>query len=278
MVLLHGGPGTPAEGISATGRALAAAGFDVYSYDQLGSGRSTRLDDPSGYTVARHVADLEAVRDRLGAGKLVLVGQSWGGSLAAQYLAAHPDRVARAVFASPGELWPRAWRDGVGEPRLNRAQRDRRDDLVTSPRLLLASALLSVNPRAAHDFLGDAEADRRMREIGVAIKDATGCPGAPPAAVHDNPPGFYANQRTVADFDDVPDPRPALRAVRVPALVLRGECDYIKEAVTAEYTAVLAGATLVTVPGAGHNIAAARPDAHRDLITAFLLDEPLPQP
>ncbi|MGW4962883.1 alpha/beta fold hydrolase [Nonomuraea sp. NPDC004186] len=59
-------------------RHLAAAGFDVYAYDQLGAGRSTRLSDVTGYTVARHVADLEAIRRTIGADRIVIVGQRTG--------------------------------------------------------------------------------------------------------------------------------------------------------------------------------------------------------
>ncbi|MCP2271458.1 proline iminopeptidase [Actinokineospora diospyrosa] len=267
VVFLHGGPGTPAEGISPTGRALADSGFDVYAYDQVGAGRSTRLDDPTGYTVARHVADLEAIRVTLGAPRMILIGQSWGASLAAQYLAAHPDRVAKAVFSSPGELWPQAWPGGVGEPA---ADYDRVLSAESSPRLLLAAALLSVNPKAAHGFMSDAEADQRMREITLLLKDGADCPGSPPAPVHDNLPGFYANQRTAIDFKAIPDPRPALHGNPTPALVLRGSCDYIRPEVAAEYRTVFPNARLVEVPGAGHAIAHAQQARYQALVTEFL--------
>jgi proline iminopeptidase len=35
---------------------------------------------------------------------MILVGGSWGGTLAAHYLAAHPDRVEKVVFSSPGAI------------------------------------------------------------------------------------------------------------------------------------------------------------------------------
>ena len=72
---------------------LAQRGFDVYVYDQTGSGLSARLNDPRAYTVARHVADLEAIRQTIGAARMILIGDSWGATLAANYIAAHPDRV-----------------------------------------------------------------------------------------------------------------------------------------------------------------------------------------
>ena len=117
------------------GEALAAAGFDVYAYDQLGAGRSTRLADVTGYTVARYAADLEAIRRVIGADKVIIVGQSWGGSLAARYLAAHPGNVAKVVFTSPGTIWPGATPDRDLSQLLTPAQRERHDELTESPRI-----------------------------------------------------------------------------------------------------------------------------------------------
>lgn len=280
VVFLHGGPGTPGEGIPVGGAALAANGFDVYAYDQLGAGRSTRLSDVTGYTVARHVADLEAIRGVIGADKIIIVGQSWGGSLAAQYLAAHPDHVAKVVFTSPGALWLPALPGGDADPwaRLTPSQKKRYDALTSSPRLLAASLLLNINPNAAHALLGDREADERFHELGVVVKDASSCPGAPPRTPHGNRQGFYVNQITSEDFRAVPDPRPALRRVRVPALIMRGTCDYVRWAATYDYRRTLPDSTLVMVEGAGHAIAGDQPAIYTAVLRAFLLDRHLPLP
>ncbi|RSN05712.1 hypothetical protein DMB42_27635 [Nonomuraea sp. WAC 01424] len=278
VVFLHGGPGTPGEGLPEGSEDLAAAGFDVYAYDQVGAGRSTRLADPAGYTVARHVADLEAIRGILGVPKLILVGRSWGGTLSAAYLAAHPDRVARAVLTSPGAIWDPAFPGGVGSPwdHLPAALQEQADALTSSPRMLVQSLLVGVNPAAARALVPDAEADARMRALLLVAKDTTGCAAAAPAPVHGNPPGFYSNQVTSEDAAARPDPRPALREVRVPVLIMRGQCDYLKWEVTYDYRRTLPDSTLVYVPGAGHSIANGRPDLYRSLIGAFLLDRPLP--
>ncbi|GII64653.1 hypothetical protein Skr01_47380 [Sphaerisporangium krabiense] len=280
VIFLHGGPGTPGEGLPEGGRELAAAGFDVYAYDQLGAGRSTRLADPSGYTVARHVADLEAIRQTIGAEKMILVGRSWGGTLSAAYLAAHPDRVAKAVLTSPGAIWEPAFPNGIGSPwdTLPAGLQARADELTSTPRMLAQALLLQLNPAAAHAMVPDAEADTRMRELLLVAKDATGCENAPPAPVHGNLPGFYGNQITAADAAAVADPRPRLRGVHVPTLIMRGQCDYLKWEVTYDYRRTLPESTLVYIPGAGHSIANGRPDLYRGLLTAFLLDRPLPRP
>ncbi|XVQ13133.1 alpha/beta fold hydrolase [Spirillospora sp. CA-255316] len=280
VVFLHGGPGTPGEGIPVAGSVLAAKGFDVYAYDQLGAGRSTRLSDVRGYTVARHVADLEAIRRTIGADKIVIVGQSWGGSLAAQYLAAHPDHVAKVVFSSPGALWPRALPDGDGDPweRLAPEQKKRFDKLTSSPRMLAAFLLLGINPNAAHAMLGDREADERFHEMALVGKDTTSCPGTAPRTPHENRQGFYVNQITSKDLREVGDPRPVLRRVRVPALIMRGECDFVTWAATRDYRRTLPNSTLVLVEGAGHAIAGDQPAVYTDLLQSFLLDRRLPLP
>jgi len=279
VLFLHGGPGTPGEGVPAAGALLAADGFEVYAYDQLGAGRSTRLADVTGYTVARQVADLEAIRAELGAEHILLIGQSWGGSLAAQYLSAYPQHVARVVFTSPGPIWAGAYPDGGGgDPwaRMTAEQRRQRDALFGSPRLIAQAILQGINSNAAHALVGDDEADALMHAVAVLGKDTTRCPGAAPAEVHDNHQGFYVNQQTVEDFAHIPDPRPALRQARVPALVMRGECDFVPWEETYEYRRTLPQSTLVYLPHTGHDIASGQPEAYAAVLRAFLRDEPLP--
>ncbi len=107
IVVLHGGPGIP--DLAANVRAFApltGLGADVYLYAQLGTDASTRLADPRRLGRDRDVADLEALRARLGLDRMTLLGHSYGGALAAAYLAAHPERVSRLVLVSPGALDP----------------------------------------------------------------------------------------------------------------------------------------------------------------------------
>jgi proline iminopeptidase len=58
VVFLHGGPGiADMAGDAAYFGQLTADGYDVWVYDQVGTGRSARLADPRRYTIAREVAD-----------------------------------------------------------------------------------------------------------------------------------------------------------------------------------------------------------------------------
>ncbi len=156
VVFLHGGPGVgDLAGDSAFLGKLAADGFRVYVYDQLGAGRSGRLADPRGYGLTRDVADLEAVRLAIGAERLNLVARDYGAQLAAAYLAQHPARVARTVLYSPAGL--------TGLPAGRAGDRPRASAIllgpgaVPDPRTLAVSTLLRVDPVAAHAFAGDRE-------------------------------------------------------------------------------------------------------------------------
>ena len=84
LLLLHGGPG----GRSCAFSVLSdlASNRRVIYYDQLGSGRSDRPNDLSLWRTDRFVEELDAVRTALDLRELHLLGHSWGGTLATEYL------------------------------------------------------------------------------------------------------------------------------------------------------------------------------------------------
>jgi proline iminopeptidase len=259
---------------------LAGDGYDVWVYDQVGTGRSSRLADPRRYDIAREVADLEAIRGRIGADRMVLIGHSWGGQVAASYLAAHPAHVARVVFSSPGALAP-ALDDGSGgrlRTRLPFGQQLGLYRLLSRPRVLLAYTLLQVNPRAAHAFAGDAETDARLDRVDNQTRPALHCRGAPAGpALHGL--GFYSYQfPQSAAARPWADPRPRLVGLATPALVVKGACDYLSWSSGLAYRQALPNAELVYLPQAGHNAYQDQPAAYLATVRAFLTGRSLPVP
>jgi pimeloyl-ACP methyl ester carboxylesterase len=100
-LFLHGGPGA--------GCSRRHAGFfdpahyRIILHDQRGCGKSS----PRGSTVANEtpflIADIEALRVRLGIHKWACVlGGSWGTTLALEYAQAHPERVSSLVLRAVG--------------------------------------------------------------------------------------------------------------------------------------------------------------------------------
>ena len=77
IVYLHGGPGVrQAPFDQDIYGSFAANGFRVFLYDQAGSGLSGFLPHLRDYTVARSVVDLEAIRQKIGVEKMILIGHS----------------------------------------------------------------------------------------------------------------------------------------------------------------------------------------------------------
>jgi proline-specific peptidase len=99
VLILHGGPGAASYYMEPLAERLAAH-RGVVVYDQLGCGRSDTPDDPSLWTVARSVEELDRVRAAMGLDRCHLLGQSWGGWLAIEYMTRRPAGIERLVLAS----------------------------------------------------------------------------------------------------------------------------------------------------------------------------------
>jgi haloalkane dehalogenase len=120
LVLLHGNPGSshvwrkvlPRLG---DGRLLAP--------DLIGMGRSGKPD--IAYSFADHARYLDAWFDALGLDRVVLIGHDWGGALAFDWAARHPQRVLGIAFLE-AIIKPMAWEDLSPQAR-------QRSEIVLSP-------------------------------------------------------------------------------------------------------------------------------------------------
>lgn len=96
-------PGTLSTAAQLAGLAGAMAGpgdVTVHAIDRRGSG-SSRLAEPRPLDIAVHVADLVAYLDARDVARAVIVGVSFGGVLALETGARHPDRVDAIVVWEP---------------------------------------------------------------------------------------------------------------------------------------------------------------------------------
>jgi proline-specific peptidase len=105
VLILHGGPGAASYYMEPLAERLSEHRPAIV-YDQLGCGRSEQPDDTSLWTVDRSVEELDQVRAAFGLDRCHLLGQSWGGWLAIEYMARGPSGIERLVLASTSASIP----------------------------------------------------------------------------------------------------------------------------------------------------------------------------
>ncbi len=287
VIRLHGGWAIPEVCLDRGGNVkphpldrLAAFGFDVYHYDQVGCGNSSRLDNLRDYTVERHIKDLEAIRKELGSDKIIIVGLSWGSMLAAQYAAVHPNRIAAIVFESPGEIWSgsylteQEWEEISGkrpewktpEEYTNRLPR------LISPRLVLGLIIYGINKELASSLISDKESSElwalvyKLHGNAICFYEPTKFPTHVLYGV-----GWYAGEMTEASHKTVSDPRPTLSTIRSPILVIRGNYECYPKLIAQEYVDAFPNAEMKELQNCGHLLCKERPEEYYRVVEEFLL-------
>lgn len=262
-VVLHGGPGS---GCAAEARRYFDPGlYRVVQFDQRGCGRSTpHAGDPTtdlaANTTHHLLADLERLRGHLGIERWLVMGGSWGATLALAYALRQPHRVTGVVLRSVtttsrweiawitrgvGIMLPEAWaRFQGGVP-----PADREGDLVDAYHRLLASPDTGVR----------AEAARRWCDWEAAVVALH--PGQAPSPRFEDPAFRYAFARLVTHYwrhaawlADGALLRGATRLAGIPGILVHGRLDLGSPPVTAWRLAqAWPGSALVLVSGAGHD-------------------------
>jgi len=176
-VMFHGGPGSGC--VPGWRRYFNPDAYRVVLFDQRGCGRSTpHASDPAvelaTNTTGHLISDIERLRERLGIARWLVVGGSWGSTLALAYAQRSPERVSEMVLLSVvttsrrevrrvardvGRYFPEDWaRFQSGVPAA-----DRNGDLVGAYYRLLQDPDPAVREKAARDWC-------RWEDSHVAIR------------------------------------------------------------------------------------------------------------
>ena len=277
LMWVEGGPGLWAH-LARPDVALVSDLFRCHLVNAPGCGRSSPPADISGYGLPAIIGFFDEARDRLGLGRVTVMGHSWGGLVAAAWAAARPESVARLVVIDgyPGSI------DGSGSAvdyDAARAERER------------AYARHAREPwyDAAVRALAEENDEKWDEQVWISGFDPAwpmyfADPYSPLAAPH------LARVRaevrinmaiTTAWFADVPyfdhiDIVPSLAAVQCPALVITGQHDFIcGPAWNGPIAAAIPGARYVEIAGAGHVPQYEQPGAFRAALLDWL-HEPVP--
>lgn len=241
VVLIHGANGAVGDWAGVT--ALLRDRFRVLAIDRPGHGYSTR-PGPGPWTATEQAATIRAGLKALKVERPILVGFSWGGTVATAMALDHPEEVAGVVTSGA----PFAdWTTGV-----NIAYR-----LPTWP--VIGPAFAHGLAPLAGKALGDAWAapafapERPTESFAkapwpLALRSAT----------------YLANAEDIAGLSDfLAIQKKRYPEFKPPIAILHGDGDQVVSlSIHAEYTAgVIPGAVLQVEKGAGHMIPYTRPEA-----------------
>src|SRR6201996_7062900 len=197
-VYLHGGPGSGCQPDHR--RLFDPERFNAILFDQRGCGRSRPKGRRDDNTLPHLIADMEAIRQRFGFERWMVVGGSWGATLALAYAQAHPDRVSgivlRATFLGTYDeieagfcqrlpcFYPGLYQDFLGF--LPEAERDRPLDAYWRRILSDDATVYGPAARAWHDVerILSEHAPTRTRLDVAAVKSGSALPATPFMEAH----------------------------------------------------------------------------------------------
>ncbi|KAA2236094.1 alpha/beta fold hydrolase [Salinarimonas soli] len=201
----------------------------VIAYDQRGHGLSGAPERAEGYSPGHLGRDLAGLLDHLGIERCHLVGFSLGGGPALGFALAKPERVASLVLADVGA--------GAESPMLMTSTA-RRWGMVgrESGAEVLAEEMLR-----GEFFKAYASRDPRARCHMRALIRSTPLHGV-----------LHTLSEVLAKRTSLFRMTGALRGLRVPTLVLRGDADQVCRAASKLLATTIPGARELTLAGIGH--------------------------
>lgn len=280
IIFLHGGPGGYIHSaIIAQMKVVAKKGYNVYLYDQIGSGLSDRLPKPKDYSFERHLTDLkEIINNQIRAEKVILIGHSFGGILATHFTAKNPKTVDKLILSSPGDLQPyRTNTDGTITDMVK---------LYPTPKQYLFKKPIEVFEQTEKDFLqprivmsmfcalafnfkwaSDKEFDDYTNTM--ASKFTKGMV-ANPKNVKPEEGGAGGYSHGFSNYyGNLTDVRNNLKQLSIPTLVLQGQYDQGEYSSVYEYVDLLKG-EYKFIENAGHIIWWDKPNEYTQTILTFL--------
>ncbi|MCY1660229.1 alpha/beta hydrolase [Chryseobacterium sp. SL1] len=283
VIFLHGGPGGYIHSaIIKQMKVVAKNGFDVYLYDQIGSGLSDRLPKPKDYSFEGHLKDLNEIIDsQIKPQKVILIGHSFGGILATHFTANHSDKVYKLLLSSPGDLQPyRTNADGTMSD-MTALYPTPKEYIFKNPKevfeqterdFLQPRIVMSMFCALAFNFKWASDKEFDDYTNTMASKFTSGMV-ADPKNVKPEEGGAGGYSHGFSNFyGNLTDKREQLKKLNVPTLVLQGQYDQGEFSAVFEYADLMKG-KYVFIENAGHIIWWDKPSEYNKTILDFLKDE-----
>ena len=283
VIIVHGGPGIPYlkawKGLKSLQEQYA-----FYYYHQRGAGGSTRPIDrfesknyPKNVAeleqtlgIGAQIADIERIRRILKEDKLLLIGHSFGGFIAALYAAEFPEQVEKLILVAPaGILTPPQKGNNIFEAvrdRIPEKEQPKYDSLVKeyfnfgSIFSKSDDDLVNLHSQVGHYLLMGMGYDSSLMDTGPT-------------------PAGWSAFAVYFSIGKSPDYRDAVANITAPTLILHGDDDDISLNGSKEYEEFIPNAKFIfigctdTSTISGHFIYDDCPDQFGAAVREFLTDE-----
>lgn len=260
IVFLHGGPGSGSQALHRT--LFDPARDHVFLIDQRGAGRSHPYLSCKANTTADLIADLEMVREHFAIAKWMLVGGSWGSTLAIAYAERHPERVSsivlRALFLGTDEevRWafvdgPKIFRPEMFEAFCNRLPLEERNDPLAAYVKRLTDPDRAIHTPFAHVWFAYERALSELAPKSTVLPDNVPTDARlPPTSIIEA--HYIKNSFFLAPGELLSN---AYRLVGIPGTIIQGRYDLLCPPKNAyALAAAWPGARLEIIDRAGHSM------------------------
>jgi proline iminopeptidase len=269
LMIVHGGPGASHDYFLPYLLPLMRTNRLIF-IDERGSGKSSKLEDPSQYTVANMVEDIETVRQALGLGKISLLGHSFGGPLVEAYAFKYQKNLSHLILASTF----------ASTRELNAALAKMKEEMPTKDRERLDAL-------EAAGLFGQGAPWEHGRYTEEYAKLAWGV-GYYPYIYQNHPdPNYDASSTTDIAWDVYREMWGShgefvvdgnlteveyvdkLSQIKVPTLIIVGDHDESDPKMSEEMHAKIAGSKLVILPHSGHMTFVDQPEKFLRAVAGF---------
>jgi proline iminopeptidase len=269
-IVLHGGPDFDTGYLLPELDRLAEM-YRLHYYDQRGRGKSADGVQPEKLSLATDIDDVERVRQYFELESTALIGHSWGTVLALEYALRYPERVSRLVLMNPAPA------SSADVTLLREAYTTQLGDAMNRQRAIVAGkAYQDGDPKAVaqryrihftHALAKREHYETLMRRMADAFV-AQGPQGILKArAVEDR---LMEDTWQQADYDLLP----RLASLKIPALVIWGNRDFIPRVISDHLVGALPRARMVTLEDCGHFAYMECPAAVRSALQDFTRTPP----
>ena len=260
-VYLHGGPGSGCQPDHR--RLFDPERFNAILFDQRGAGRSTPKGSREANTIHHLIADLERIRVHFGFDTWMVVGGSWGATLALAYAQAHPTRVTGLVLRATF-LGTRAELDGAFLVNLPRMYPGLYEDFLNqlpeaeraAPLAAYYKRILDADPTISAPFArawGDTESILSVHTPGKTRLDVASLTGSRPLPSSPFMEAHYFSNDCFMRPDQLMQDAGVLKDI--PGIIVQGRYDLLCPPATSHALAKAWGnAEVRIVEGAGHSL------------------------